>query len=149
MKLNEMWQTSISFRRITAMSVFVVTALLVYLGSNIPRSISLPADDLNIKGVAQTGDQQMVVEKPDVAEGDLALSYVGNQNEIADLWLDHAVLEDRTQHLLFPGSAPHGPDRISYTTGGAATPKRSDETCHTTIEVRRSSGSVPIESLKL
>jgi hypothetical protein len=149
MKTNAIWQTSIFFRRITAISVFALTAVMVYLGSNIPRSTSLPADDLNTKSVAQAGEQQMVVEKPDIAEGDLALSYVGNKNEIADLWLDHAVLDHRTEHLLFPGSAQHGPDRISYTTGGAAAPGKSDETCHTTIEIRRSSSSAPIESLKL
>ena len=131
------------------MSVFALTAGLVYLGSHIPRPISLPADDVNIKSVAQAGEQQMVLEQPDIAEGDLALSYVGNQNEVADLWLDHAVLDDRTQHLLFPGSAQQGPDRVSYTTGGTASPRKSNETCHTTIEVRRASGSGPIDTLKL
>ena len=149
MRLNEIWQTSILFRRITAGSVFALAAVLNYLGSNIPRSISLPADDVNTKSVAEAGEQQIVLEQPDIAEGDLALSYVGNKNEIADLWLDHAVLDDRTQHLLFPRSAQLGPERISYTTGAAASPRKSNETCHTTIEVRRPAGSAPIDALKL
>jgi hypothetical protein len=149
MKLKEMWRTSVLFRRATALSVFALTALLVYLGSNIPRSVSLPADDLNTRSVAQVGEQQIVLEKPDIAEGDLALSYVGNKNEIADLWLDHATLDDRTQHLLFPASTAPQPERISYTTNGSAKSGKSNETCHTTIEIRRSKGSVPIESLKL
>ena len=149
MQLKQLWRTSIVFRRTAALSVFALTALLVYLGSNVPRSVTLPADDLNTRSTAQAGQQQMVLEKPEIAEGDLALSYVGNKNEMADLWLDHATLDERTQHLLFPHSTATGPDRISYTTSGSAAGRKSDETCHTTIEIRRAKGSVPVESLKL
>ena len=147
--LKELWRNSLLFRRITALSVVVLAALLVYLGSNIPRPISLPADDLNTKSVARVGEAQIVLQKPEIAEGDLALSYVGNKNEIADLWLENATLDENARHLLFPGAGAASPSPISYTTGSGAASPKSDDTCHTTIEIRRAKGSPPVEALKL
>jgi hypothetical protein len=147
--LKEHWRRSLLFRRVVAASGFVLAALLVYFGSHIPRSVSLPADDLNAKSIARVGEAQIILQRPDIAEGDLALSYVGNKNEIADIWLDNATLDDRSQRLLFPNSTVIVASRISYTTGGSAGKTKSDDTCHTTIEIRRAKGSAPIEALKL
>jgi hypothetical protein len=134
---------------VTAGSVFLLAALLVYLGSHIPRSVSLPADDLNAKSTARIREEQIVIEKPDIAPGDLALSYVGSKNEVADLWLEDAVLDDRSQHLLFPHSPAFAPAKISYTTGDVAAPANAADTCHTTIEVRRARDSSPLDALTL
>jgi len=147
--LRQLWQSSLPFRRVTAASVFCVTALLVYLGSHIPRSVSLPADELNARAMARVGEEQIVIRNPAIAEGDLALSYVGNKNEIADLWLENATLDDRSQRLLFPGNSTPAPARISYTTGASPDKPQADDTCHTTIEIRRAKGSAPVTALKL
>ena len=147
--LRRLWRDSLLFRRITAASVFVLACLLVYLGSNIPRAISLPDDDLNAKSFARLGQERIVIEKPEVAESGLALSYVGSKNEVADLWLSNAILDDSSQHLLLPGSGPQQPAAVSYITGGQVKTAPTDDTCHTTIEVRRAPGSPPIESLTL
>ena len=150
--LKEHWRNSLRFRRIITASAFALAALLVYLGSHIPRPLSLPADDLNAKSVARVNEEQIILEKPDIGEGDLALSYVGNKNEVADLWLVNATLDDNSRHLLFPGSVATGPSAISYTTGpvpAAHGKPQTDDTCHTTIEIRRAKGSPPIDRLKL
>ena len=131
------------------MSVFVLAALLVYLGSHIPRAVSLPVDDLNAKSTARLGEEQIILKKPEIASGDLALSYVGSKNEVADIWLENATLDDQSQHLLFSGSAPPAPGRISYTTGSGPSPAKPDDTCHTVIEIRRAKGSAPVDALKL
>lgn len=147
--LKQLWQTSLLFRRVTAGSVFVLAALLVYLGSHIPRAISLPADDLNAKSMALILDEQIIIEKPAIAPGDLVLSYVGSKNEVADIWLENATLDEQSQHLLFRNSPAPAPGRISYTAGDVATPGKSDDTCHTTIEIRRAKGAAPLDALKL
>jgi hypothetical protein len=146
---KQLWATSLLFRRIVCGSLFLLATLLVYLGSHIPRSVSLPADDLNAKITARLGDEQIIVQKPAIEEGGIALSYVGNKNEIADLWLDNAILDDGSQHLLLPGSNHPNPTSISYTTSAKLAHSTADDTCHTTIEVRRAKGSNPIEKLKL
>jgi hypothetical protein len=147
--LKQLWNTSLLFRRVTAVSVFVLAALLVYFGSHIPRSVSLPADDLNAKSMARIREEQIIIQKPDIAPGNLALSYNGSNNEVADLWLENATLDDRSQHLLFPDSRAPEPGRISYTTGEAAAPINSRDTCHTTIEIRRAKDSTPLDALTL
>jgi hypothetical protein len=146
---KQLWRTSLLFRRLTALSVVAAAALLVYLGSNIPRPISLPADDLNARSTARIKEERIVIEKPKIAEGDLVLSYVGNKNEMADIWLEDATLDDRSQRLLFPGAAASAAGKISYTTSGSSGAKKSDDTCHTTIEVRRAKGSPAVDALTL
>jgi len=145
-KLKKLWRGSLLFRRLTSVTVFALTALAVYEGSNIPRSVSLPQDDLNVRGVARLGEQQIVLEKPSIAAGDLALSYAGSKNEIGDLWLENATLDERSQRMLGAGATP---GRISYTTDGVPGATKSGDTCHTTIEVRRAQGSGDIDALKL
>ena len=140
---------SLPFRRLTAGAVFVLAAVLVYLGSHIPRAVSLPAVDLNARSMARILDEQIIIRKPDIAEGDLLLSYVGSKNEIADIWLENATLDDRSQRLLFPGSATIAPGRIGYTAGNVSNPAIGDDTCHTTIEIRRARGSPPVDALRL
>jgi hypothetical protein len=147
--LKQLWSTSLLFRRVSAGSVFVLAALLVYLGSHIPRSVSLPADDLNAKSMARIREEQIVIQKPDIAPGGLALSYVGSKNEVADLWLENATLDDRSQHLLFPQSAVPARGKIGYTTVDAAGVTNSGDTCHTTIEVRLAKDSAPLDALTL
>lgn len=147
--LKQLWRVSLLFRRVTAGSVFVLAALLVYLGSHIPRSVALPYDDLNAKSMARTGEERIIIKKPDIAPGDLALSYAGSTNEVADIWLENATLDDRSQHLLFPHAAVLAPGKISYTTGGVAGPTSSGDTCHTTIEIRRAKDSAPLDALTL
>jgi hypothetical protein len=147
--LKEFWRTSLLFRRLMAASVFALAALLVYLGSNIPRAISLPEADLNAQSTARVTEEQIIVEKPNIAEGDLALSYVGNKNEIADIWMEDATLDDQSQRLLFAGTAEPAPGRISYTTGSNPNTVKSDDTCHTTIEIRRAKGSPAVDALKI
>ena len=147
--VKQLWRASVLFRRITAGSVFVLAAMLVYLGSHIPRSVSLPVDDLNAKSTARIREEQIIIAKPDIAPGDLALSYVGSKNEVADIWLENATLDDKSQHLLFPHSAPLAPAKISYTTGSVPGPTKSGDTCHTTIEIRRAKDSAPLDALTL
>jgi hypothetical protein len=147
--LKELWRGSLLLRRIAAASVIALASLLVYLCSHIPRTISLPIDELNEKSEARVGEAQIVLERPEIAEDDLVLSYVGNKNEIADIWMENAMLEDSSQHLLFPGSGASSPSAMSYTTGSVTGKPKSDDTCHTTIEIRRAKGSTPIESLKI
>jgi hypothetical protein len=131
-------------------SVFALAALLVYFGSHVPRAVSLPVDDLNTRSTARIGEDQIVIRKPEIAPGDLALSYVGNKNEIASLWLENATLDEQSQHLLFPNSAVPAPARIGYTPDSVpSSPTKSDDTCHTTIEIRRAAGSTPVDALKL
>jgi hypothetical protein len=144
--LVRLWKTSLLFRRVVTLVVFASLAGLVYLGSHIPRSVSLPADDLNKLAAAGIIDEQIVIEKPVLAEGDLVLSYVGNRNEVADIWLDSATLDPQSR-ALFGGSAT--PEQISYTTGADPAGFKTDDTCHTTIEVRRAKGSPPIDALRL
>jgi hypothetical protein len=147
--LKQLWRESLLFRRVTAGSVFVLAALLVYLGSHIPRSVSLPADDLNAKSAARIREEQIIIQKPAIAPGDLALSYVGSKNEVADIWLENATLDDTSQHLLFPHSPVPAPGKISYTTADMAVPVNSRDTCHTTIEIRLAQDSAPPDVLTL
>jgi len=147
--LTQLWRASLLFRRVTAGFVFVLAALLVYLGSHIPRSISLPADDLNAKSLARIKEEQIIIKNPDIAAGDLALSYVGSKNEVADIWLGNAALDDQSRRLLFPHSATLAPAKISYTTGSTAGSTASGDTCHTTIEIRRAKNSAPVDVLTL
>ena len=147
--LKKLWRESLLFRRLTAVTVFALTALAVYEGSNIPRTVSLPQDDLNARGVARLGEQLIVLEKPEIAAGDLVLSYGGSKNEIGDLWLENATLDERSQRMLFAGAPAAAPGRISYTTDGVPDVTKSGDTCHTTIEVRRAQGSPDVEALKL
>lgn len=147
--LKQLWRASLLFRRVTAASVFVLTALLVYLGSHIPRSVSLPVDGLNDKTRARLREEQIIIKKPAIAPGDLALSYVGSKNEVADIWLENATLDARSQHLLFPHSDALAPGKISYTTGSFSAPAISGDTCHTTIEIRRAKDSPPLDALTL
>jgi hypothetical protein len=148
-KLKRLWRSSLPFRRIAAVSVFILAALLVYLGSHIPRSISLPADDLSAKSTARVGEERILIRKPVIAPGDLALSYVGSGNEIAGVWLQNATLDPQSQQLLSPGSGVPAPSTIGYTTGNTAAPARSGDTCHTTIEIRRAANSDPVEAITL
>jgi hypothetical protein len=147
--LKQLWNTSLLFRRVTAASIFVLAALLVYLGSHIPRSVSLPLDDLNARSTARIREEQIVIQKPDIAPGGLMLSYVGSTNQVVNLWLENAVLGDGTQHLLFPHSAALAPAEIGYTTGDAAGTTNSGDTCHTTIEIRLAKDSAPLDALTL
>jgi hypothetical protein len=147
--LRKLWGESLLFRRLTAVTVFALTALAVYEGSNIPRTVSLPQEDLNARGVARLGEQLIVLEKPDIAAGDLVLSYAGSKNEIGDLWLENATLDERSQLMLFAGAVAVAPGRISYTTDGVPDVTKSGDTCHTTIEVRRAQGSADVDTLKL
>lgn len=147
--LGRLWGSSLLFRRIVAASIFVLACLLVYLGSNIPRAVSLPDDDLNAKSFARLGEEKIVLEKPDIQEGGLALSYVGSKNEVADLWLTNATLDEGSRRLLLPGSKLQQPAVVSYITGGQTKSAPTDDTCHTTIEVRRAPGSPPIDALTL
>jgi hypothetical protein len=143
------WRTSLNFRRLIVGLGFVVAAVLVSLGSHVRRSVSLPDKELNDRGVARVGDEQIVIEKPQIGEGDLVLSYVGSKNEVADLWMDEATLEDPMQRMLFPGSPAPAPGKISYTTGSVPDAAKTGDTCHTTVEVRRVKGSPEIDELKL
>jgi hypothetical protein len=147
--LKQLWRESLLFRRVTAASVFLLAALLVYLGSHIPRSVSLPADDLNAKGTARIREEQIVIRKPDIAPGDLVLSYVGSKNEVADIWLENATLDENSQHLLFPHSSALAAGRISYTAGEDSKSTPTGDTCHTTIEIRRAEDSAPLDKLTL
>jgi hypothetical protein len=147
--LKQLWQASLPFRRVTAGSVFVLAALLVYLGSHIPRSVSLPADDLNTKSKARIREEQIIIKKPAIAPGDLVLSYSGSKNEVADLWLENATLDDKSHHLLFPHAPAHAPGKISYTTEGVAAITSTGDTCHTSVDIRRAKDSAPLEELNL
>ncbi len=147
--LVQLWRASLLFRRVTAASVFILAALLVYLGSHIPRSVSLPADDLNARSTARIRDEQIVIQKPDIAPGDLVLSYVGSKNEVADLWLENATLDENSRRLLFPHSAALAAGRISYTAGDDSKTTPTGDTCHTAIEIRLAPGSAPLDQLTL
>ena len=148
--MMQFWRESLLFRRIIAVSVFVLAALLVYAGSHVRRAVSLPVDDLNTRSMARIGEDQIVIRKPVIAPGDLALSYVGNKNEIAGLWLENATLDEQSQHLLFPHSDVPAPARIGYTPDNVPSSSiKSNDTCHTTIEIRRAAGSAPVDALKL
>ncbi len=147
--LKQLWRSSLFFRRVSAVAVFVLAALLVYFGSRIPRSVSLPDDQLNSKSTARIREEQIIIKKPNIAPGDLALSYVGSNNEVADIWLENATLDDNSQHLLFPHAGAATPGKISYTAGDIPSLANASYTCHTTIEVRRAKGSAPVEALTL
>ncbi|MGA2852313.1 MAG: hypothetical protein ABSE46_25180 [Terracidiphilus sp.] len=148
-KLTQFWGESLLFRRIAAVSVFILAALLVYFGSHIRRAISLPADDLNARIKARFGDERMVIRSPKIAPEDLILSYVGSKNEVADIWMEDATLDDQSQHLLFAHSDVPSAARIGYTTGDAQSLVAGGDTCHTTIEIRRATNSTPVEALRL
>jgi hypothetical protein len=148
-RLRQLWQNSLLFRRIAAVSVFLLASLAVYLASNIPRAVSLPNDELNAKAVTLLGDERMVLKNPAIAEGGLALSYTGSKNEVADVWLENATLDDASSRLLLPNTGVQQPALVSYITGGEVRASPSDDTCHTTIEVRRAAGSPPVEALTL
>jgi hypothetical protein len=147
--LRQLWRASLLLRRVTAGSVFVLAAMLVYLGSHIPRSVSLPVDDLNSKSRARLQEEQIIIKRPEIAPGDLALSYVGSKNEVADIWLENATLDDRSQHLLFPHSNVPAPGKISYTAGSVSGSLTSGDTCRTTIEIRLAKESAPLDALTL
>jgi hypothetical protein len=149
LKVKQLWRGSLLFRRLTAVTVFALTALAVYLGSNIPRTVSLPEDDLNARGVARLGEEEIVLDRPEIGAGELVLSYAGSKNEIGDLWLENATLDERSQRMLFAGAPAGAPGRISYTTGGVPDVTKSGDTCHTTIAVRRAPGSTDVDALKL
>ncbi len=148
-KLKGLWKGSLLFRRVVAGGIFVLACLLVYLGSHIPRAISLPDDDLNAKSFARVGEERILITKPDIAEGGLAVSYSGSKNEVADLWLEKATLDAGSSHLLFPGAGAMQPSPVSYITGGQVKAAPTDDTCHTTIMVRRAAGSPPPDALTL
>lgn len=148
-RLRQLWTESLLFRRIVAAGVLALAAVAVSLGSHIPRSMPLPDTDLNAKAVAHLGEDQFVLLKPSIAQGDLALSYVGNKNEVAELWLDNATLDQASQRLLFGTAPAPPPGRISYTTSDTAHVQKSGDTCHTTVEVRLAKGSSPVQALHL
>ena len=115
--LKQLWRASLLFRRITAASLFVIAAVLVYLGSHIPRAVALPDDDLNAKAIARINEEQIIITRPAINEDDLVLSYSGSKNEIASMWLQNATLDEQSQRLLFHNSAAAPAGRISYTPG--------------------------------
>jgi hypothetical protein len=148
-KPGQLWQSSLLFRRVAAVCVFLLASLAVYWASNIPRAVSLPDDDLNGKSFARLGDERIVLKNPAIQEGGLALSYSGSKNEVADVWLENATLDASSARLLLPNAGSQQPALVSYITGGKVKASPSDDTCHTTIEVRRAAGSAPIEALTL
>lgn len=151
--LKQLWRDSLLFRRIIALSVFALATLLVFLGSNIPRSVPLPDNEINAKTVARIGEEELIIQQPDIAQGDVALSYVGNKNEVAEIWLDNATLDDTSARLLFAGAPAPKPGKISYTAGEAQSrnqsSKKSEDTCHTTIEIRRAKDTASLQTIKL
>lgn len=149
--LRQLWQASLLFRRIATLVAVAALALLVSFASHIKRSVPLPDDDLNKLAVARIGDERLILESPHLAEGDLALSYVGNKNEVAALWLEDATLAPQSM-ALFGGNAAvlnPGPQRISYTTGADLATVKPGDTCHTSVEIRRATGSAPIAAMLL
>jgi hypothetical protein len=143
---QSLWKRSLLFRRVMTAAVLAGLALLVYLGSHISRAVSLPDQDLDKLATARLGDEQIVIERPEVAAGELALSYVGSRNEVAGLWLKNAVLDAQSRRL-FGGSDQ--PSRINYTLGEDPANLKTNDTCHSTVEVRRGMGSAPIAALRL
>ncbi len=148
-KLAELWRNSLSFRRLVAVSVFLAATSLVYLGSEIPRSVALPVDDLNARTIAHFGEESFVLNKPSVAEGEVVLSYVGDKDELADFWLENALLDPASERLLFPANSSVQPSSISFTATDTLVPIKYDDTCRTTIIARRAKGSPAIESLRI
>ena len=144
--LKQLWRESLLFRRITTISAFVLAALLVELASHYPRAVS--PSDLDEKGTFQAKiGEKIVIKNPNIAPGHVVLSYVGSKNEVADIWLESATLDDRSQHLLFPHSDVSVPARIGYTTSGDPSRTKSGETCHTTIEITRGKDFIPFDTL--
>jgi hypothetical protein len=127
----------------------MIAALLVYRVQHIPRSVSdKDLKDLNERCKARIQEEQIIIRKPNVARGDLVLSYPGYKNEVAAIRLENAKLDPRYQHLLFRQPAAPAPGKISYT-GGVYSHTPSGDTCRTTIEIRLADDSAPLEALAL
>ena len=146
---NGMWRRSLLFRRIVVGSVFVLATGLVYLGSHIPRAMPLPDKELTERAKVRLGDEQFLVMRPQLAQGDVALSYVGNKNEVAELFLENATLDDTTQRLLFAGKPAPAAGKVSYTVAETPSRGRTEDTCHTTIEIRRAKDSPEVRVIQL
>jgi hypothetical protein len=148
---RELWAQSLLFRRLVTATGLLVAASVVYLASNIPRSVALPVPELNDKCVARQGEDMLTLQSPSVAAGDFVLSYDGGPNQIADVRLDKATLSAASAKMFLVAGAPSGATHISYTTGapGSASSTRTGETCHTTIQIRLREGSAALGALKL
>jgi hypothetical protein len=148
---RKFWAQSLLFRRLVTATGLLVAAFVVYLASNIPRSVALPVSELNDKCVARQGEDMLTIESPSVAPGDLLLSYDGGPNQIADVRLESATLAARSAKMFLVSGAPSGPARISYTTGipGKISSAKTGDTCHTTIQVRLAADAAVLGALKL
>jgi hypothetical protein len=148
---RELWAQSLLFRRLVTAAGLLVAAIVVYLASNIPRSVALPASELNEKCVARQGEDMLTIESPSVAAGDLVLSYDGGANQIADVRLDRATLAAASAKMFLVKGAPSGAAHISYTTGapGSVSSTKAGDTCRTTIQIRLAEGSGALGALKL
>jgi hypothetical protein len=128
-----------------------VAAIVVYLASNIPRSVALPVSELNEKCVARQGEDMLSIESLAVAAGDLVLSYDGGANQIADVRLDRATFAAASAKMFLVKGAPSGAVHISYTTGapGSVSSTKAGDTCRTTIQIRLAEGCSALGALKL
>lgn len=148
--MRSLWQKSLAFRRVVALTVFLLAALIVYLGSRITVAIQLPKDDLNTKAEAHLGEEMLIIDRPQIAEGQLLLSYQGGKNELADVSFDRASVTGLSLRALPAARQETAVSPIKFIYRSlVGVPQSFDDTCHTAIEIRRAKGSSPVTSLKL
>jgi hypothetical protein len=124
----------------------------IYL-ANIPRTISLPEDDVDAQMAAKADNERIEIDEPAVPEGGLLLSYSGQAGEVADLHFENAIVDSSNARLQSSLKAVKPvPARIAYVSLPAAaahatSPPADGDTCHTFVEVRRANGASPVTSL--
>lgn len=143
--MRTLWRESITFRRVVAALSLAVSALVVYVASNIPRPASLPIEDIDKLAVAHV-NEQIRIYKPRLDVGDPAFSFEGAANVGAEVWVKHATLTGSS--MRFASLAPKGEVKAVYA-APADRGKTTARDCRTTLTITRPDDSSVPQTLQL
>ncbi len=146
--LPEKFWKKLSTNRPFALLVFAgAVALQVYL-AKMPLQIDLET----IPVMARRGQEELVIEGVTTEEPtSVLLACNGGQNEVVDVYFEHAQLADETIQLLTGVglTPPSALGQISYTTQDTDTEPGSGEPCRTSISVQMKNAPRPVTTIHL
>ena len=143
--LRKLWIQSLQFRRVVAALSLAFAAAALYLASKIPRTASLPNDEIDrLAAVHQKGE--LHIYKPQIEAGEPVLSFEGAENVGAEVWIQHATLTGSS--VLYAALAPSGPTFVLYA-GSEMNPIRPNKDCRTALEISRTEDNAMPQMLKL
>ena len=122
-----------------------LAAMAFYLASNIPQTASLPNGQIDKLATAHS-NEELRIYKPKIDVGDPALSFEGEPNVGAEVWVQNATLTGSS--LRFAVLAPQGPVRAVYA-ASEELQKQSRKDCRTSLVIRRADDSSELKMLRL